>query len=99
MDYGLNGIFKQIMFGKKALTLDGLKKVGHQVWANFSLQTCSYTMTAWGERLKLMLENSGSQMENLKKESSGVLVQKSSNGQTAQTLPDSSLYSPANASL
>lgn len=67
MDYGPNGIFKQTMFGKKALTLGGLKKVARQVWPKFLLQTCYNIMAAWGERVNLMLENSGFQIENLKK--------------------------------
>jgi hypothetical protein len=67
MDYGPNGIFKRMMFEKKTKTLAGLMKVAKKVWAAFPLATCYNTMAAWGERVNLMLENMGLQIEHLKK--------------------------------
>jgi methylphosphotriester-DNA--protein-cysteine methyltransferase len=67
MDFGPNGIFKQILFGKKATGLDGLKRVARQVWAGFPLATCVNTMKSWPGRVKKMIESQGFQIENLKK--------------------------------
>jgi hypothetical protein len=35
IDFGLNWIFKQILFGKETNELDGLKRVARQVWAGY----------------------------------------------------------------
>jgi hypothetical protein len=57
MEFGPNGIFKQILFGKKATGLDGLKQVARQVWADLPLATCVNTMKSWPGRVKKMIES------------------------------------------
>jgi hypothetical protein len=67
MDYGPNGIFKELMFWKKPKDLNGLKRNARQVWKKFLLSTCYNVMKSWRGRVELMLKNQGSQIENLKK--------------------------------
>jgi hypothetical protein len=67
MNFGPNGIFQQILFGKKASGLDRLKRVARQVWAGFPLATCVNTMKSWPGRVQKMIESRGFQIENLKK--------------------------------
>ena len=63
MDFGINGIFKGILYAKKTSTLDGLKSAARRVWVDFPLAHCYNTMASWGKRVKNMIENKGFHME------------------------------------
>jgi hypothetical protein len=52
MDFSLNGIFEQVLFGKKATGLDGFKRFAREVWAGFPVEACINTMKAWPGREK-----------------------------------------------
>lgn len=65
MDYGPNGIFKDLIFWKKPKDLDGLKRAAVKVWKNCPLLICYNIMKAGSERVKLMIANHGFQMKNI----------------------------------
>ena len=56
MDFGINGIFKQLLFAEKAAILDGLKKVATKVWNKLPLGMIIRTMENWSTRAKLVIE-------------------------------------------
>jgi hypothetical protein len=66
MDFGVNGILKQIMFRKKATTLPVLQRHLRKVWSEFSDSTCYKVMEAWVPRVKMLIDNQGLQIEHLK---------------------------------
>lgn len=56
-----------MMFSKKHKTVRGLERSARQVWKDFPLLTCKNVMKSWSGRVKMMLENQGFQIENLRK--------------------------------
>ncbi len=69
MDYGINGIFKQALFGRKAKTLKGLKRVMVEEWKRIPFEKIENTINAWPKRVKTMIKNRGFQIEPLSKNS------------------------------
>jgi hypothetical protein len=63
MDYGTNGIFKELMFWKIPKDLSGLQRSARQVWKKFPLFTCYNVMKSWRGRVELVRKNQGSQIE------------------------------------
>ena len=69
MDYGINGIFKPALFGRKAKTLKGLKRVMVEEWKRIPFEKIENTINAWPKRVKTMIKNRGFQIEPLSKNS------------------------------
>jgi len=65
MDYGMNGIFKERLFGRKARTLEGLKRVARDEWRKTSEDLCFKTLKSWQKRVSRMIACQGSQFEHL----------------------------------
>jgi hypothetical protein len=63
MDFGMNGIFKKLIFKKKTSTLDGLKPAARRVWADLDFSFCYNTMASWKGRVEKMIERKGFQIE------------------------------------
>ena len=65
LDYGVNANRKRILRGRRATTVDGLKKAIVEEWDKFDLKTIRGILSSWSNRVNLMIERKGSHVEHI----------------------------------
>ena len=65
LDYGVNANLKRILRGRRATTVDGLKKAIVEEWDKFDLKTIRGILSSWSNRVNLMIERKGSHVEHI----------------------------------
>jgi hypothetical protein len=66
MDCSINGIFKRRLSKRKSRGLPGLMRVMKDERSKISVELWVNTLEPWEKRVKLMIQNKGSQIEHLK---------------------------------
>ena len=64
MDYGINGIFKNLCNRRTATTKRELMKVAKEVWSEIEIRKIRKVIKAWPFRVDLMVEKLGFQIEH-----------------------------------
>ena len=65
LDYGVNGILKKLIGGRRATTIAGLKAAIKEEWGKFTVVSCRKVISSWKSRVMLMLERKGSHVEHV----------------------------------
>ena len=64
MDYGINGIFKNLCSRRPPTTKSELMKVAKKVWSKIEIRKIRKVIKAWSFRVDLMVEKLGFQIEH-----------------------------------
>ena len=64
MDYGINGIFKNLCNRRTATTKSELMKVAKEVWSEIEIRKICKVIKGWPFRIDLMVEKLGFQTEH-----------------------------------
>ena len=67
LDYGVNGNLKRILTIRKCKDLDGLARVVKKVWDEYDIKKIRNVLSAWTTCVQIVTDNSGFQIEHLKK--------------------------------